>query len=80
MLEEAKDLRDDERRRDRASSCDGSRSIGGFARADRDYDEAEIDELEELLSRLHTEDRRPRASSAPRDQRALTELSIKLTH
>jgi LuxR family transcriptional regulator, quorum-sensing system regulator SdiA len=58
---------------------DGSRSIGGFSRADRDYDEAETDELEVLLSRLHTETAGLGQLSAA-DQRALTELSIKLTH
>jgi LuxR family transcriptional regulator, quorum-sensing system regulator SdiA len=57
----------------------GSRSIGGFCRADRDYEEAEIEELEELLRRLHAATLGLGRLSAG-DQRALTELSIKLTH
>jgi LuxR family transcriptional regulator len=57
----------------------GSRSIGGFARADREYDETEMEELEDLLVRLHGETIHLERLSE-RDQRALTELSIRLTH
>ncbi len=56
----------------------GSRSIGGFARAARDHDEEELEELEELLRALHDATVGTRDLSA-RDKRALTELSIKLT-
>jgi LuxR family transcriptional regulator len=57
----------------------GTRTIGGFARADRDFDEAEVDALEAGLLDLH------RATAglgqlSSRDRRALTELSIRLTH
>jgi LuxR family transcriptional regulator, quorum-sensing system regulator SdiA len=58
---------------------DGSRSIASFARADRDYDEAEMQELEHTLARLHGATIGLGQLSAS-DQRALTELSIKLTH
>ena len=57
----------------------GSRSIASFARADREYDEAEMAELEDVLARLHRRTIGLGQLSA-RDQRALTELSIKLTH
>jgi LuxR family transcriptional regulator, quorum-sensing system regulator SdiA len=57
----------------------GSRSIASFARADREYEEIEMAELEDVLAQLH------RATIglsqlSESDQRALTELSIKLTH
>ena len=57
----------------------GSRSIASFARADREYLEAEMADLEEIFGNLH------RATIGlgeltPSDQRALTELSITLTH
>jgi len=56
-----------------------SRSIAGFARADRDYTDAETDALDELVVQLHREtlglDRLSRS-----DQKALTALSIRLTH
>lgn len=57
----------------------GSRSIAGFARADRDYDEREMEELEDVLAQLHRSTAGLGQLSA-RDQRALTELSIRLTH
>lgn len=57
----------------------GSRSIGGFARADRDYDEAEMLDLEDLLTQLHHATFGLSELSAS-DRRALTDLSIKLTH
>lgn len=55
-----------------------SRSIASFARADREYDPAEMDDLEALVACLH------RATIdlgrlSDRDRHALTELSIKLT-
>ena len=57
----------------------GSRSIASFARADRDYDEAEMEELQDILAELH------RATLglgqlSEADQQALTMLSIRLTH
>ena len=56
----------------------GSRSIGSFARADRDYDEAEMLELEALLPISTCATLGTNQLSAS-DQLALTELSIKLT-
>ncbi len=56
-----------------------SRTIAAFARADRDYTDEEIEELESWLSRLHLATLGIERLSA-RDKRALTELSIKLTH
>ena len=56
-----------------------SRSIASFARADREYEEAEMQELEDLLARLHHATLHLGPLSAS-DQQALTELSIKLTH
>lgn len=56
-----------------------SRSIGGFARADRDYNDAEIEELEDLLIQLHHATFGLSELSAS-DRQALTDLSIKLTH
>jgi LuxR family transcriptional regulator, quorum-sensing system regulator SdiA len=56
----------------------GTRSIGGFARADREYYDAEMEELEALLFELHMATLVTNRLSAT-DQRALTELSIKLT-
>jgi len=62
-----------------ATVVSGSRSIGGFARADREYEESEIEELEEILVRLHLATLGP-GQLSERDQHVLTELSIKLTH
>jgi LuxR family transcriptional regulator len=59
--------------------ADQSRSIASFARADRDYEDAEMEELEDLLLSLHHETVQIDQLSA-RDRRALTELSVKLTH
>jgi len=56
-----------------------SRSIAGFARADRDYTDAETDALDDLVVQLHREtlglDQLSRS-----DRKALTALSIRLTH
>jgi LuxR family transcriptional regulator, quorum-sensing system regulator SdiA len=57
----------------------GSRSIASFARADRDYDATEIGALEDLLAQLHRATIGLSELSAS-DRRALTELSITLTH
>jgi LuxR family transcriptional regulator len=54
----------------------GSRSIGGFARADREYDDEEIILMSQMLEALH--DATEALSAAERE--ALTELSIRLTH
>jgi LuxR family transcriptional regulator len=57
----------------------GTRTIASFARADRDYDHIEMEELEELLGQLHdTTAALPKLS--PADRRALRELSVRLTH
>jgi len=57
----------------------GTRTIGSFARADRDYHDEEMQDLESLLSQLHaTTVGASELSQA--DKRALTELSIRLTH
>ena len=56
----------------------GTRSIGSFARADRDYHEDEMTGLEARLAELHLATVGTSELSA-RDKRALTELSIKLT-
>jgi len=57
----------------------GSRTIGGFARADRDFTDAEVDSLEADLRRLHRATLHMRSLSSA-DERALTALSIRLTH
>jgi LuxR family transcriptional regulator len=57
----------------------GSRSIGGFARADREYEDAEMQDLEDLLVKLHLATIRMNKLSET-DQKALTALSIRLTH
>jgi LuxR family transcriptional regulator len=57
----------------------GSRSIASFARADRDFSDAEVVELEDLLSPLHVETE-GLGQLSERDQRALVELSVRLTH
>lgn len=55
-----------------------SRSIASFARADRDYDVAEIDALRDGLRSLHRQTAFPGTLNAEQ-QRALTELSVRLT-
>lgn len=57
----------------------GSRTIAGFARADRDYEDAEIDELESLIDALHRSTVALESLSAG-DRKALTDLSVRLTH
>jgi LuxR family transcriptional regulator len=57
----------------------GTRSIGGFARADREYENEELAEMEALLTRLHEETATLQTLSAS-DREALTKLSIRLTH
>lgn len=57
----------------------GSRSIASFARADREYDEAEMDEFEDLVGELHDLTVGLKRLSKS-DRQALTELSVKLTH
>jgi LuxR family transcriptional regulator len=56
-----------------------SRSIASFARADREYDDEEVRELEGGLARLHQATIGLSQLSAS-DRQALTELSIRLTH
>ena len=57
----------------------GTRSIGGFARADRDYEDGELAEMEGLLLNLHAETATLEALTDG-DRKALTALSIRLTH
>ena len=57
----------------------GSRTIGGFARSDREFTDAEVDLLEEDLRNLHRATLHMRTLSSD-DERALTALSIRLTH
>ncbi len=57
----------------------GTRSIGGFARADREYEDLELDEMEALLHTLHDETTTLHTLSEA-DREALTALSIRLTH
>ena len=56
----------------------GSRSIASFARADREYEDAEMDELHDGLAQLHraTLDAGQLSKS---DRQALIELSLKLS-
>jgi LuxR family transcriptional regulator len=56
-----------------------SRSIASFARADRDYDDLEIVEIEEALARLHQVTLGLGELSSG-DRKALKELSVRLTH
>ena len=57
----------------------GSRSVAGFARADRDYEDGEMLEMQDLLSQLHLATMGVGGLSAG-DRRALTALAVKLTH
>lgn len=57
----------------------GTRSIASFARADREYEETEMTELEARLVELHRATMGLTQLSA-QDRRALTALSIRLTH
>jgi LuxR family transcriptional regulator len=57
----------------------GTRSIASFARHDREYDDFEMDDIEELVAELHDLTANlPELSKA--DRAALRELSIRLTH
>ena len=56
-----------------------SRSIAACARADRDFTDEEMEAIEDRLIRLHRATLGLERLGA-RDQRALTELSIRLTH
>lgn len=57
----------------------GTRTIASFARADRDYEEPEMEELEDLLTELHElTTGLPKLSED--DRRALRELPVRLTH
>ena len=58
----------------------GSRSIASFARADRDYDEARSRSSRTLLGAPAPGDARRSGELSASDRRALTELSIRLTH
>jgi LuxR family transcriptional regulator len=62
-----------------ALSSRHSRSIGSFARADREFDDAETASLSRLLSRLHDETVGAGHLSVE-DEEALTDLSVRLTH
>mgnify|MGYP001812146000 CR=1 FL=1 len=56
-----------------------SKSIASFARADREFSEAEMDHLQALLDDLHMSTLDASALTE-RDQQALTDLSNRLTH
>lgn len=58
---------------------EGSRSLGGFARSDRPFQEDEAERIESLLCRLHTAT--ASARTLPEDLReALHRLSVAFTH
>jgi LuxR family transcriptional regulator, quorum-sensing system regulator SdiA len=57
----------------------GSRSIASFARADRDYDEAEIADLARIFEELHLATEGIEHLTAA-DEAALKDLAIRLTH
>lgn len=57
----------------------GTRSIGGFARADREYEDRELVEMERLMTNLHQETA-TLETLTDSDREALTALSIRLTH
>jgi len=58
--------------------ADKSRSLGGFARADRDFLDVEIDELCDLFKRLHMLTEGLDVLSEP-DRKALQKMSIRMT-
>jgi LuxR family transcriptional regulator len=58
---------------------EGSRSIGGFARADREYEDEELADMEDMMRTLHEETTTLHTLSES-DRAALTALSIRLTH
>lgn len=58
---------------------EGTRSIASFARSDRDYDLAEITELELVFADLHEATANADALTDA-DRLALTDLSVRLTH
>lgn len=57
----------------------GSRSIGGFSRGDREFTDAELAELETVLELLHDQTEGGSILSAA-DQKALREMSVRMTH
>ncbi len=59
--------------------ANGSRSIASFARSDRDFEAAEIAELETIFSELHDATANVQGLSDD-DQLALKDLSVRLTH
>lgn len=56
-----------------------SRTVAGFGRADRDYLDAELDEITERLHRLHDATLTIQQLSAP-DLAALKKMSVRLSH
>ncbi len=57
----------------------GTRSLGGFARNDRDYLDFEIDEIDGRMKQLHqATDGLTELSAA--DRNALKRMSIRMTH
>lgn len=62
-----------------ATVTSGSRSIGSFARADRDFEAREVAELEAIFFELHCAAAGPEPLSAG-ERRALADLSVRLTH
>lgn len=57
----------------------GSRSLASFSRADREFTDAEIDQIAELLGEVHDETAGGVGLSAA-DRAALKAMSIRLTH
>lgn len=58
---------------------DGTRSIASFARSDREFEVAEIEDLELLFFDLHRATANVQRLTA-KDRQALKELSFRLTH
>jgi LuxR family transcriptional regulator len=61
------------------SILNGTRSIASFARDDREYDDFEMDTIEDLVTELH-EKTASRFELSSADRSALRDLSIRLTH
>lgn len=57
----------------------GSRSIGGFSRGDREFTDEELVELTKLLELAHDQTEGSSVVTAA-DQRALREMSVRMTH
>jgi LuxR family transcriptional regulator len=58
---------------------DGTRTVAGFARGDREFTDAEIERLGAVLDQLHDETTGSKGLSDG-DREALKNMSIRLTH